>query len=95
MAGGMEKLFGPIFEKLFGKAAIFGGIFLALSGWFLDYAVLEWRRRRGYSVLLAIVGAGMVGMVFYFEWDFQSLIKCAFLAVLFYLPLRWSIRRAN
>jgi hypothetical protein len=95
MLSGIEHLFGPLFEKWIGAPAMFGGIILALSGWFIDYAVIERRRRKGYAILLAVFGAGLLGIFLYADWDACSLIKSMIIALPSYFLLRRSIRRAH
>jgi hypothetical protein len=89
----IEHLIGPFAEKLFGGPAIFGGILLALGGWFCDYAVIEWRQRRGYSVVMWACGLALVEVVLYMDWDADVLLRCVILGVLMYLPLHQSTRR--
>jgi hypothetical protein len=87
-----SHLFGPYVEKFFGTPAIFGGTILAFGGWFGDYAVIEWRRRRAYSLVMWGVAALLVGFVFYLDWTPRALFRCVVWAVLFYLPLHLSAR---
>jgi hypothetical protein len=94
MARALEHLFGPMFEKLVGREAIFGGILLAVALWFLDYAVLEWRVRKHYSVVMAVVGVGCVVGVLWIDWEPWALLRCGIVGFVFYLPLRLSIRRS-
>src|SRR5688572_14049072 len=92
---GLEHLFGPIFEKLFGLQAIFGGMLLAIALWFLDYALLEWRIRKLYAIIMAVVGIACIVAVLWIEWEPSALLRCAIVGALFYIPLRMSIRRSR
>jgi hypothetical protein len=94
MFHGLEHLFGPIFEKLFGLQAICGGMLLAVALWFLDYALLEWRVRKHYSIMMTATGVAFVFAVVQVDWEPSALFRCAVVGFLFYVPLRLSIRRS-
>ena len=72
---------------------MFGGMLLALGGWFGDWAVREWPRRPLYGMLMGAIGAGIVGFVFYIDWDTATLLRCVIVGLLLYVPFHFAERR--
>ena len=98
MLAGLEHLFSHLFshlsQKFFGPTAMFGGILLAMGGWFGDWAVREWRRgRRGYATVMGAIGAAIAGFVVYIDWDVPTLGRCVIVAAIVYIPLHFAERR--
>jgi hypothetical protein len=83
-----HALFGHLIERLFGVAPLFGGAVLALAGWFFDYAVREFPRRLGLSLIMWVTGILLFGLVMYLDWDMKSLFYCVIWGILMYLPMR-------
>ena len=90
-----HHLFGHFVERIFGMSPVIGGFLLGLAVWFFDYAVREWRKRLGYSLIMWLAGILLIGFVLYLDWDVRSLIYFGIWGVLMYLPLRASMRRAS
>ena len=89
----IQELLGHLFSHYVGSEAIGAGICFALAFWCFDWAVAEWNRRIGYSVLLWCVGAGIFVTLMDSGLRVRALTLGLVLGFIFYVPIGIARRR--
>lgn len=89
----VRELLSHVLGKGIGEVELILGMPLAFAFWCLQYSIVTWSSRRRESIVLIIVGVGIISLLMMPAWDVGTLLRIVLAGCLFYLPLFFVGRR--